>query len=172
MFSCMQRDLPPTRILFLCLGNICRSPAAEGIFLHRARERGVLGHYVVDSAGLGAWHAGERPDPRTLAEATRRGVDVPSVARQITARDFEEQDVIVYMDALNHASLSKRGAPSEKLRAMLSFHPEAMADDVADPYEHGPEAFVRMFDELEHAVEGMLDELEADRAARVGKRSR
>ena len=55
---------------------------------------------------------------------------------------------------------------------MLSFHPEAMANDVADPYEHGPEAFVRMFDELEHAVEGMLDELEADRAARVGKRSR
>ena len=149
------------RILFVCLGNICRSPAAEGIFIHRARERGVLGRFEVDSDGLGDWHAGERPDPRTLAEAARRGIEIPGVARQVTARDFERHDLIVFMDARNLAGLERRGAPARKVRAMTSFHPGPTPDDVADPYEHGPEAFVRMFDHLEAAVDGMLDELAA-----------
>lgn len=154
---------PPTRILFLCLGNICRSPAAEGIFLHRARARGVLARFEVDSAGLGNWHAGDRPDPRTLAEAARRGVHLPSVARQVTARDFDHHDLIVYMDGQNLQGLERRGAPAAKLRSMTSFHPGPTPDDVADPYEHGPEAFAAMFDHLEAAVDGMLDEL-SDRA--------
>ena len=147
------------RILFLCLGNICRSPAAEGIFIHRARERGVLDRFEVDSAGLGAWHAGERPDPRTLAEAARRGIDLPSVARQVSERDFAHHDLIVFMDAQNRAGLERRGAPAGKLRAMSSFLAGPGPDDVADPYEHGPAAFEAMFDHLEQAVDGMLDEL-------------
>ncbi len=148
-----------TRVLFLCLGNICRSPAAEGIFIHRARERGVLGRFEVDSAGLGGWHAGDRPDPRTLNEAARRGIHLPSVARQVTARDFDHHHLIVYMDAQNLAGLERRGAPREKLRAMTDFGAGAAPDDVADPYEHGPEAFAAMFDHLERAVDAMLDEL-------------
>ena len=147
------------RVLFLCLGNICRSPAAEGIFIHRARERGMLDRFEVDSAGLGDWHAGERPDPRTLDEAARRGIHLPGVARQVTARDFERPDLIVYMDARNLAALERRGAPAGKLRAMTSFCAGPTPDDVADPYEHGPEAFTAMFDHLERAVDGMLDEL-------------
>ena len=88
----MSMKHEPMRVLFVCLGNICRSPAAEGLFIHRARERGVLGRFEVDSAGLGHWHAGDRPDPRTLNEAARRGVELPSIARQVTARDFERHD--------------------------------------------------------------------------------
>jgi protein-tyrosine phosphatase len=155
----MQPDGSPTRVLFVCLGNICRSPAAEGIFIHRARERGVLDRFEVDSAGLGSWHAGERPDPRTLAEAGRRGIELPSLARQVTEGDFGRHHVIVYMDTQNRAGLERRGAPRGRLRAMSSFAPAAGPDDVADPYEHGPEAFVAMFDHLERAVAGMLDEL-------------
>jgi protein-tyrosine phosphatase len=113
----------------------------------------------VDSAGLGSWHAGERPDPRTLAEAGRRGIELPSIARQVTEGDFGRHHVIVYMDAQNRAGLERRGAPRGRLRAMSSFAPAAGPDDVADPYEHGPEAFVAMFDHLERAVAGMLDEL-------------
>ena len=161
----MERD-EYMRILFLCLGNICRSPAAEGIFIHRARERGVLDRFEVDSAGLGNWHAGERPDPRTVAEADRRGIHLPSVARQVTDHDFARHDLIVYMDAQNLAGLERRGAPAGKLRAMTSFHAGPTPDDVADPYEHGPEAFERMFDHLEAAVDGMLDELSGAGAAR------
>lgn len=162
-FLCMQPDGSPTRILFLCLGNICRSPAAEGIFLHRALQRGMADRFEVDSAGLGGWHAGERPDPRTIAEAARRGIRLPSVARQVTSRDFDHHHVIVYMDAQNLAGLERRGAPAHKLRAMTSFHPGPTPDDVADPYEHGPEAFSAMFDHLEAAVDGMLDELSGRR---------
>lgn len=155
-----------TEILFVCLGNICRSPAAEGIFLHRARERGIAERFRVDSAALGPWHAGERPDPRTIAEAQRRGIHLPSIARQIRAEDFERFDLIVFMDAQNRAGLLKRGAPEAKMRAMGSFAAGAARGaaagphaEVADPYEHGPEAFVRMFDHLEELVAGMLAEL-------------
>ncbi len=169
----MTQPRESTEILFVCLGNICRSPAAEGIFLHRARERGVAERFRVDSAALGPWHAGERPDPRTLAEAQRRGIHLPSIARQVRAEDFERFDLIVYMDAQNRAGLEKRGAPAHKLRAMGSFAAQARdagardADaraagahaEVADPYQHGPEAFVRMFDHLEELVAGMLAEL-------------
>ena len=160
----MSMKHEPMRVLFVCLGNICRSPAAEGLFIHRARERGVLGRFEVDSAGLGHWHAGDRPDPRTLSEAARRGVDLPSIARQVTARDFEHQDLIVYMDGQNLAGLERRGAPRGKLRAMTGFGAGAAPDDVADPYEHGPAAFVAMFDHLERAVDAMLDELSGDAA--------
>ncbi len=163
----MRPDGSPTRVLFLCLGNICRSPAAEGIFIHRARERGVLDRFEVDSAGLGGWHAGELPDPRTLAEAARRGIQLPSIARQLAERDFDHHHVIVYMDAQNRAGLERRGAPGDRLRAMSSFRPDAGPDDVADPYEHGPEAFVAMFDHLERAVDGMLDELAGGGASRA-----
>jgi protein-tyrosine phosphatase len=156
-------SMTTTRILFLCLGNICRSPAAEGIFIHRARERGVLDRFEVDSAGLGSWHAGDRPDPRTLAEAARRGIPLPGVARQVTARDFDHHHLIVYMDAQNRAGLERRGAPADRLRAMASFAAGPGPDDVADPYEHGPEAFASMFDHLERAVDGMLDELTGPR---------
>lgn len=154
----------PSRILFVCLGNICRSPAAEGLFIHRAAARGLAHAFHVDSAGLGAWHAGDRPDPRTQAEAARRGVHLPSIARQVTDADFERFDVIVFMDAQNRAGLERRGAPGHKLRAMAGFAAGPGPDDVADPYEHGPEAFAAMFDHLERAVDGMLDELEPRQA--------
>lgn len=159
IFRSMPTDAARTRILFVCLGNICRSPAAEGIFIHRARERSVLDRFEVDSAGLGSWHAGDRPDPRTLAEAARRGIHLPSVARQVTAEDFDRHHLIVYMDEANRSGLRRRGAPDDKLRAMAAYQRGDGPDDVADPYEHGPEAFAAMFDHLERAVAGMLDEL-------------
>ena len=127
----------------------------------------------MDSAALGPWHAGERPDPRTIAEAQRRGIHLPSIARQIRAEDFERFDLIVYMDAQNRTGLLKRGAPEERMRAMGSFAAGAARGagasaqahaEVADPYEHGPEAFARMFDHLEELVSGMLAELAPARA--------
>ena len=150
---------PRTRILFVCLGNICRSPAAEGIFLHRAAARGALDRFEVDSAGLGGWHAGQRADPRTLDEARRRGIRVPGVARQVTPHDFAHHHLIVYMDARNRAGLERRGADPGRLRPMAGFAAGDPRTEVADPYEHGPEAFAAMFDHLERAVDGLLDSL-------------
>lgn len=159
------------RVLFVCLGNICRSPLAEGIFLHVARERGVADRFEADSCGTGHWHAGEPPDHRAMAVAKRRGVHLPSIARQVDAGcDFEDFDVIVAMDASNRQALVRLGAPEERVRLMRSYDRE-LADargealDVPDPYYGGPEGFDRVFEMLERACHGLLDELLAQREA-------
>src|SRR5262245_42334662 len=89
------------RVLFVCLGNICRSPLAEGVFLHLAQAAGVADRFEVDSAGTGDWHAGERPDSRATAVARKHGVELPSIARQVTRADFDRFDHIVAMDREN-----------------------------------------------------------------------
>src|SRR5687767_15869919 len=91
----------PIRVLFVCLGNICRSPAAEAAFLHLVTEAGRDREFVVDSAGTGGWHVGERADARMRQAAVRRGIEIRSIARQVTRTDFEDFDWILAMDASN-----------------------------------------------------------------------
>jgi protein-tyrosine phosphatase len=159
-----------TSILFVCLGNICRSPLAEGVFLHRARELGAHERFRVDSCGTGGWHAGEPADPRSIAVARRWGVELPSRARKLDPRRDFGFDLIVPMDAMNHADLLEAGAAAERLRLLRSFDP-AMAGrpdhelDVPDPYHGGPEGFDNVYEMVDAAVRGMLEELHSERGA-------
>jgi protein-tyrosine phosphatase len=157
----------PRRILFVCLGNICRSPMAEGIFLHLARERGLAHAFLVDSAGTGDWHCGEPPDPRALAAAARRGVHLPSVCRQVRGDDFRDFDLILAMDRSNRDFLlAKCPAPlRHRIRLMRDFDPRTVPGaepEVPDPYHGGPEGFDRVFDMLRRSCDALLDSLEAD----------
>ena len=156
-------------VCFVCLGNICRSPTAEGIFIHLVEQAGVGDRFVIDSAGTGAWHAGERADPRSRAEAKRRGVELPSIARQVVAGDFAKFDLLIAMDRRNRADLLglARGEPAreaelarKKVRLLREFDPLAPAEaEVPDPYYEGDRGFVEVFDICWRASEGLLAQL-------------
>lgn len=156
-----------TSVLFVCMGNICRSPMAEGVFLHLAMQRGVADRFEVDSAGTGGWHAGNPPDPRALEVADRNGVKLLSRARQVRApEDFERFRWLVVMDLDNRARLLSRGAPQERVRLLRSFDPALsnLAPDhpsleVPDPYYGGPEGFDRVYAMVLAACAGLLDAL-------------
>ncbi|MEM0982840.1 MAG: low molecular weight protein-tyrosine-phosphatase [Planctomycetota bacterium] len=146
-----------TRLCFVCLGNICRSPLAEGIFIHLATQRGVIDRFRIDSCGTGDWHIGERPDPRALAVATKNGVELPSRGRQIDASLDSSHDLLLAMDRSNRDNIIRAGVPEDRIRMMLSFHPD-LADDaeVPDPYFGGDEGFDDVFEMLTRACEGLL----------------
>lgn len=147
----------PMGVLFVCLGNICRSPLAEAIFLHKARQRGVLDRFRVDSAGLGGWHEGERADPRSIAVGAARGVEVLSIARKIRPEsDFRAFDWLIAMDRANVEGLVRAGAAGERVRLMLSFAPSPVPE-VPDPYTGTPRDFEQVFDLLEPACVGLLE---------------
>lgn len=161
---------PAPSILFVCLGNICRSPLAEGIFLDIAKKRGIEG-LVVDSCGTGGWHQGERADRRALAVAESRGVHLPSRARQIRpSEDFSDFTHLVAMDASNVQDLLELGAPEHRLRLMRSYDPahrDGHPPDVPDPYYGGDDGFDQVFDMLLAACGGLLDEIARVRGASV-----
>ena len=152
-------------VLFVCLGNICRSPLAEGIFAALANERGLDGYHV-DSAGTAAYHSGEPPDSRSAAVAAAHGVRLTGVARQVTPRDLERFDIVVAMDRSNRHSLERlrrrvrggRGALAD-IVMMRDYEPGARDPDVPDPYYGGPGGFERVYRILERACSGLLDEL-------------
>lgn len=149
-----------TGVLFVCLGNICRSPLAEGVFIHLARRRGVLDRFRIDSCGTGGWHCGEGADPRSIAVAAKHGIELPSIARQFDPRrDPADFDWIIAMDRQNRRNLLKAGAPEPKVRLMMSFHPDPPTDEVPDPYYGGPDGFDKVFEMVRVACEGMLREL-------------
>lgn len=149
-----------TGVLFVCLGNICRSPLAEGIFIHLARERGVLDRFRVDSCGTGGWHAGERADPRSIAVAAKHWIELPSIARQYNKRtDPAAFEWIIAMDRQNRTDLIKAGAPESQVRLMLSYHPDPPTDGVPDPYYGGADGFDKVYEMLRVACERMLDEM-------------
>jgi len=131
------------RVLFVCLGNICRSPAAEAALTSLVEEAGLAEEFIIDSAGTGRWHVGERADARMRAAASRRGLEITSIARQVSADDFERFDHILAMDRENLQELSER-APSRhrsKVRLFRDFDPEDPGADVPDPYYGGPDGF-------------------------------
>ena len=153
-------------MLFVCLGNICRSPLAEGIALHLASERGIKPKLNIDSAGTGAWHVGEGADERAVKVAKKNGIKLMTTARQVDpSRDFERFDVIAAMDAENFAQLTELGAPKAKLVLLRSFDPlvsDTNGDglDVPDPYWGGNDGFQKVFEMIQRACEGLLDHAE------------
>lgn len=134
----------PIRLLFVCLGNICRSPLAEGVFLHLAEAEGVADAFEVDSAGTGDWHVGSPPDDRSIRVARAKGIRLPSIARQVARFDFEDFDLVLGMDHANHRDLL-RLAPRQqqgKVRLLREWDPDAAGDlEVPDPYYGGIDGF-------------------------------
>ena len=154
----------PARILFVCLGNICRSPTAEAVFRQLAKEAGVSDRVIVDSAGTGDYHIGERPDPRACWAASQRGYDLMRLrARQVKAEDFEEFDYILAMDEHNLRAL-KQLAPrhhEHKLRMFTEFCSTGDCN-VPDPYAGGPQGFEFVLDLVEDAAQGLLRHLRTE----------
>ncbi len=154
---------PTTGVLFVCLGNICRSPLAEGIFRHLVRERGLGERFRIDSAGTGAWHVGEGPDPRSREVAARNGIDLDGQrARQVRPGDLAEFDYVVAMDRDNVRDLERLANP-ETARATLlllrDHDPEPGDGDVPDPYYGGPRGFDTVFDMIRRSAEALLDDI-------------
>jgi len=157
-----QAGEQPTRVLMICMGNICRSPMAEAMFVHLARGRGVLDQFEIDSAGTGGWHTGHPPDERMQEVARHNAVVMNSRARQVTTHDFEAFDLLVCMDDENHRDLRAMGAPVEKLHRLLDFHPDPPTREVPDPYYGEHDGFQLVFDLVQRACDGLLNHLIAD----------
>lgn len=148
------------RVLFLCMGNICRSPLAEGVFVHLINARRVAHRYVVDSAGTGGWHAGELPDRRSLDVAKRNGIQLPSRARQVTRADLGRFDWFICMDEDNRENVLALGAPEQRVRLLLDFDPGAQLREVPDPYYGGEDGFELVYRLVSSACAALLDHLE------------
>lgn len=150
------------RLLFVCMGNICRSPSAEGVFRRVLAERAPDIVVEIDSAGTHDYHVGNPPDRRAIDAARRRGIDLTTLrARQVSVDDFERFDLILAMDGENVEEL-KRRAPSEyhsRIRLLMDFAEEAPVRHVPDPYYGGAPGFEQVLDLLEQASEGLLDEV-------------
>jgi protein-tyrosine phosphatase len=147
------------------MGNICRSPTAEGVMRGLVRDAGLEDEFVIDSAGTGGWHAGDPPDRRATAAARARGVTLEGAARQLTVADFEDFDLLLAMDRENLAGI-RAVAPSDeaaaKARLLREFDPAGAGApdlDVPDPYYGGPQGFETVLDQVEAACRGLLDEL-------------
>jgi protein-tyrosine phosphatase len=153
---------PNTRVsvCFVCLGNICRSPTAEGVFTKLVTDAGLREKIAIDSAGTGAWHKGELADLRARQEAEKRGIELRSVARQITRADFDRHDLLVAMDRTNVAdlqALARNSSDREKIVLFRSFDPLSPSDgEIPDPYYGGPDGFARVFDMCAAASKGLL----------------
>lgn len=146
-------------ILFVCLGNICRSPLAEGILRHRIEAAGLSAAVSVDSAGTASWHIGKSPDPRSIAVAARNGIDLTSQrARQVAPADFTRFDMILAMDADNLKELRAR-APAGSRTQLRRF----LGRDVPDPYYGGPDGFDHVFRMLDEGCAALVAELSASR---------
>lgn len=162
---------PPARlrVLMVCMGNICRSPTAEGVLRHKLRERGLDGHVEVDSAGTHGWHEGAPPDHRSQHHARRRGYDLSGLrARQLRPADYERFDLLLAMDWDNLALLEEGCPPgaARKLRRLMEFARAADSPVVPDPYQGGPDDFDRVLDLVEDACEGLIDHVAEMLAAR------
>ncbi|MBL0103985.1 MAG: low molecular weight phosphotyrosine protein phosphatase [Bacteroidetes bacterium] len=149
------------RVLMVCLGNICRSPMAEGILTNSAKENGVS--IEVDSAGTGNYHVGENPDPRAIATAKKFGVDISDlIARQFKKEDFQQFDHIFVMDKSNYDNvirLAQSNSDRQKVRLYLSLIPSFPLEEVPDPWFGGPEGFVEVFQMLNKATDAFLEEI-------------
>lgn len=151
------------RVCFVCLGNICRSPTAEGVFCHLVAEAGVEDRFEIDSAGTAAYHTGERPDRRSSATAKARGVTLPGRARQFVEDDFDRFDHVLAMDRSNYESLRSLApddAARAKVRLFRSHDPASpKGAEVPDPYYGGADGFDLVFDICMAAGRGLLTEL-------------
>jgi len=150
------------RILFVCMGNICRSPSAEGVFRSLLAARAPQLAVEIDSAGTHDYHVGEPPDDRAIGAARRRGIDLSSLrARTVRAGDFDYYDLILAMDEQNLRELRRRAPATrhDRIRLMMEFVATPAVLAVPDPYYGGPQGFEQVLDLLEEAAEGLLREL-------------
>ena len=148
------------RVLFVCMGNICRSPVAQGVFENVARREGLADEILVDSAGTGNWHAGSPPDERALKSASLRGLDISvQRARQISRDDCETFDYILTMDEENYRMVSSLCRGSAVVRPFLDFATDSPEREVPDPYYGGSDGFERVLDLVEEASEGLLEDI-------------
>jgi protein-tyrosine phosphatase len=154
-----------TKLLFVCLGNICRSPSAEGIMNHLVAEAGLSHVISCDSAGTSAYHIGEPPDPRMTTAAKRRDIPLSSRGRQFERRDFEEFDLILAMDRDNYAvlkALDRDGKYADKLKLMCDYCQTFSDKEVPDPYYGGADGFNYVLDLLLDACGGLLHQIASD----------
>jgi protein-tyrosine phosphatase len=150
------------KVLFVCMGNICRSPTAQGVFERLVAEAALVEHIQVDSAGTHAYHIGEPPDARAAEAALRRGVDLsPQKARRVTSADFLEFDYLLAMDRSNYEDLSALCEPAQlsKLHLFLEYAPDLGLHEVPDPYYGGATGFERVLDLIEAAAQGLLADI-------------
>lgn len=149
------------RILFVCLGNICRSPAAEGVMRAIVESRGLEGRFEIDSAGMGGWHIGDLPDKRMRVHARRRGYELTHICRQVRSTDFDNFDLIIGMDDSNLSDLQELAPTVEaenKIVGMATFVGKAMrCDAIPDPYYEGAEGFELVLDLLEDGCAHLVD---------------
>ncbi len=151
-------------VLFVCLGNICRSPAAEAIFINLLEKKGLTDAFIVDSAGTGSWHIGKKADSRMRIAAERRDINILSRARQITCEDFEKFNYILAMDNSNFQNIQdfKNRSPSSDfalIKKIQNFRSVFNEQEVPDPYFGGDEGFDHVLDILEDSVSCFLDSI-------------
>lgn len=157
----------PVKVVFVCLGNICRSPLAEGVFRHLVRAAGVADAFDVDSAGTSDYHVGDAPDARAAAVARRRGIKLDGRARRIEPNDLERFDYVIAMDVTNLEDvkrLAHAASPGAEIRLLREFDPKAGDElDVPDPYFGGPQGFERVHAIVERSCRGLLDHIRRER---------
>ena len=157
-----------TRLLFVCLGNICRSPTAEGVMRKLVADEGLADRVEIDSAGTGGWHVGAPPDERATAAAHARGITLEGAARKFALNDFDRYDLILAMDAENKSNLLRLAPDDEaraKVRMLREFDPrsrDAGDLDVPDPYYGGDDGFEEVLDLVDAGTRGLLERLRAE----------
>lgn len=158
-----------TNVLFVCLGNICRSPMAEGLFAHLVAQAGLAEHFQIDSAGTSGHHDGERADARMRQCAQGHGITLHSRSRKVRVEDFHDFHYIVAMDRQNHADLlalaARHGLPSDHVVLMRDYEAGASSRDVPDPYYGGPDGFEEVYHILDRATRGFLRTLPGGQTA-------
>lgn len=153
------------KILFVCLGNICRSPLAEAIFKHKIKEKGLENRVEVNSCGTANYHIGDTPDPRTIKNALKNGVVINHLGRQLSSQDLAAYDFILAMDKSNHTNILKLSNASDhahKIKLMRSFDLNYSGEEVPDPYYGDEAGFQHVFDVLSHSVESFITFLEKE----------
>ena len=157
------------KVLFVCLGNICRSPLAEGIFQHQVRKAGLDNKIFVASAGTSGWHIGDPPDPRSIEVANENGIRLDSFGRKAINEDFATFDYIIAMDQSNYAHLKAMpgsfNQDAAKLFLMRDFDEIGKGQDVPDPYYGGDDGFRKVFTMLDRSCHNLLEEIKTNHLA-------
>jgi protein-tyrosine phosphatase len=153
-------SMPKVRVLFVCLGNICRSPMAEAVFAHKVKEAGLRDIIDVDSAGTGSWHTGEPPHSGTIALLEEKEIAHSHRARTLTKSDLNEFDYILTMDEDNYRTVRYFGRASAKIARLIEFAPELNVREVPDPWFDG--RFAHVYDLIEKASDGLLQAIRAE----------
>jgi protein-tyrosine phosphatase len=156
------------KVLFVCLGNICRSPLAEAIFKHKVKQKNLEDLFEIDSCGTSNYHIGDIPDPRTFAIAKKHGVDIDHIVRQLTSEDLEAYDYILAMDKSNHKNilrLSSNDVHKEKVRMMREFDDLGKGEEVPDPYWGKEPEFQEVYDILDRSMDKFLEAVSREQGA-------